>query len=67
MSQATHTTQESSPALMVSVREAARLLSIGERRAYDLVRSGDIPAKRVGGMWRVSTQRLAEWARETDG
>jgi excisionase family DNA binding protein len=44
----------------VTVSEAATILGIGKNCAYDGVKSGDIPAIRVGGRWLVPIDALEE-------
>lgn len=47
--------------LVYSVEEAARLLGISRNHAYDSVRTGDIPAVRLGRKWlvpRVALERM---------
>jgi excisionase family DNA binding protein len=43
------TVADDTEALTVSVEEAARLLGIGRGTAYECVRTGQIPAIRLGG------------------
>lgn len=48
----------------LTVRELAVYLRISLRKAYDLVESGEVPAARVGGQFRIPRaeldQRLAD-------
>jgi excisionase family DNA binding protein len=44
-----------------TVREVAELLSISLGSAYALVRSGDIPALKLGGRWVVPKKRFHAW------
>jgi len=46
----------------LSIPEAAQLLRIGERTTYKLVRTGRLPAIKVGGQWRVHRPTLLRWA-----
>lgn len=47
----------------LAVPEVAKKLRIGRERAYQLVKEGEIPAKRLGGprRIRVSESALHEW------
>ncbi len=45
----------------MTVAEAAALLRIGERTAYKLVRSGRIPAVKVGNQWRIERRAFEAW------
>lgn len=58
---------------MVSVAEKAPLLKVGEvaqrlhvspAKAYRLVASGELPAYRIGGSWRVDPERFEAWLEE---
>jgi excisionase family DNA binding protein len=43
------------------VEEVARFLGIGRSGAYEMVRRGEIPAKRMGGRWLIPRQRFHAW------
>lgn len=47
----------------ISVEEAGRRLGIGRSAAYAAVRRGEIPAIRLGRLWRVPTARLDQMLR----
>jgi excisionase family DNA binding protein len=44
--------------LTLSVEEAADLLGIGRDAGYNAVRTGEIPALRIGRYWRVPRAAL---------
>jgi excisionase family DNA binding protein len=44
-----------------TVREVAALLSLSTSTAYALVRSGDIPAERLGRRWVIPRTRFHAW------
>ena len=44
--------------LTVTVPEAAKLIGISRRHAYELVASGEIPSVRFGGAIRIPRARL---------
>ncbi len=44
-----------------TVREVAKLLSINVGATYDLIRKGEIPAKRLGKRWLVPRQLFHAW------
>jgi putative molybdopterin biosynthesis protein len=46
---------------ILTLAEAAAMLRIGERTAYDLARQGRIPAAKVGGQWRIRVRDLERW------
>ena len=41
--------------------EAARWCGMSERRLLEFAREGVIPARKVGGVWYFSPQKLAEF------
>lgn len=43
---------------ILTLAEAAALLRIGERTAYDLARQRRIPAAKVGNQWRIRRRDL---------
>lgn len=46
---------------LLTVREAAHLLRLGEITVYRLAQRRKIPAAKVGGSWRFSRSLLDEW------
>jgi excisionase family DNA binding protein len=55
------TRRDQQESAVYTVKEAARLLSISVSTAYALVRSGDIPAERLGRRWVVPRKRFHAW------
>lgn len=47
--------------LTYTVPEAAKLVGIGETKAYDLVARGELPAKKLGRRWVVPKSLLPQW------
>lgn len=45
---------------VLTVKEAAALLRVGRNQAYDMVRSGEIPAVRYGSSWRIPRAALVK-------
>lgn len=45
----------------VSIADVAETLNISARQAYNLVKSGELPAIKVGGGWRVETAQLEDF------
>lgn len=50
-----------SPPLLIGARDAARLLSISERRLWDLEKTGAVPSRRIGRLVRYSPAELEAW------
>jgi excisionase family DNA binding protein len=46
--------------LTLSVEEAGRLLGVGRNKSYDLVRTGEIPAIKLGRNLRVPRQVVVD-------
>ena len=47
--------------LTISVQEAADLIGISKPKMFELLRSGEIPCKRIGKKILISHQVLVEW------
>jgi len=46
---------------MVKLREAQRILNLNRSAMHDLIKSGSLPAKKVGKEWRILGQNLMAW------
>ncbi len=46
---------------ILDVEGVARALGVSTRTIYNLARSGDIPAMRVGREWRFVRRNIIEW------
>lgn len=46
---------------IINLEELAALLRITETTAYQLVRSGEIPGRKVGREWRFLREQVFEW------
>jgi excisionase family DNA binding protein len=55
------TKREKASSLTMTVEEAAAYLGISRNSAYEAVRRGEIPSKRIGGRIVVPRQRFLEW------
>lgn len=42
-------------------KQVAQILNIGLNRLYEHLKNGDIPARRIGRRWRISTIKFFEW------
>jgi excisionase family DNA binding protein len=60
-----HQTANTEPAplgrMVYTVKETAHLLSLSLGTTYQLIRSGEIPAIKLGGRWVIPKRRLHEW------
>jgi len=54
----------SAPKLLLTVEEAADLLSIGRSLMYALIRSGAIPSVRIGRLRRIRPADLAAFTQQ---
>lgn len=52
---------------LLGIPEAAAYLGFHPRTLSDLARSGRVPAKKVGGVWRFHLQALEAWLTEGTG
>ncbi|NED96707.1 helix-turn-helix domain-containing protein [Phytoactinopolyspora alkaliphila] len=48
---------------LLTLKETAEILSASHAQVYALVRSGDLPAMKMGGrgQWRIDPDRLSEY------
>lgn len=48
-------------AQLLTFNEAREFLRINKGTLHKLIRKGDIPAFRVGNLWRIDKEELMEW------
>jgi len=48
-------------ATWLTLEEAAKHLKIGKSTIYRLAREGDLPAHRMGRVWRFDAEELDQW------
>ena len=46
---------------LLTLSEAADLLQVSTRTLQRMIRSGQLPAFKVGGQWRVRETQLRQW------
>lgn len=49
--------------LLVSPQDAARLVSLSRSNVYKLIKAGELPSVRIGGLVRVPVPALRDWIR----
>jgi len=49
---------------ILTIRDVATLLKIGEKTAYTMAQSGDLPGFKVRGQWRFRRADLDAWIRQ---
>jgi excisionase family DNA binding protein len=49
---------------ILTIREVAALLKIGEKTAYTMAQTGDLPGFKVRGQWRFRRVELDRWIDE---
>lgn len=49
---------------ILTIRDVAALLKIGEKTAYTMAQSGGLPGFKVRGQWRFRRTDLDAWIRE---
>jgi excisionase family DNA binding protein len=53
------------PPMLLTVAQVEAALQLGRTRTYELLRSGEIPVRRVGRLIRVSRLALEEWVAQS--
>jgi excisionase family DNA binding protein len=46
---------------LMTIKEVADYLRVSRTRLYQLARAGEVPAKRVGHLWRFSKAEIDAW------
>ena len=54
-------TEPETPCLLLTPRDAAKSLSICERRLYGLTKAGELPVVRIGRAVRYGVEDLKAW------
>jgi excisionase family DNA binding protein len=52
---------------VLTLEQAARLLRLHPSTVYRMVKRGEIPAVKIGRVWRFSTETLQDWLRDRAG
>lgn len=52
---------------ILTIREVAALLKIGEKTAYTMSQSGELPGFKVRGQWRFRRSDIDAWIHERVG
>jgi excisionase family DNA binding protein len=47
--------------VLLKTEQAARMLSLGRTKIYELIAAGELPVVRIGRCVRISTVALQEW------
>ena len=51
---------------LLTLTEAAQLLHVSTKTLQRMIRSGDLPALKVGGQWRLRERQLISWIHSRD-
>jgi excisionase family DNA binding protein len=51
---------------LLTLSEAAQLLQVSTRTLHRMIRSGNLPALKVGGQWRVRETQLEQWVEQRE-
>jgi excisionase family DNA binding protein len=54
-------TEQTVEPMLLTVRQAAKVLSISERTLFTLTKGGDIPHVRIGRLVRYAPSALQDW------
>ncbi|MFC4637622.1 helix-turn-helix domain-containing protein [Deinococcus hohokamensis] len=52
---------------MLTLEELAAFLKVSETTAYQLVRGGELPGRKVGREWRFWKDSVVQWLRQAGG
>jgi excisionase family DNA binding protein len=52
---------------LLTLSEAANLLQVSTRTLQRMIRSGELPAFKAGGQWRVRETQLKQWVESREG
>ena len=52
---------------LLTLNEAAELLQVSTRTLQRMIHSGEMPALKVGGQWRVREAQLRQWVEKREG
>ena len=52
---------------LLTLTEAAELLHVSTKTLQRMIRSGDLPALKVGGQWRLRECQLISWIQSREG
>jgi len=52
---------------LLTLTEAAHLLHVSTKTLQRMIRSGDLPALKVGGQWRLRESQLVNWIQSREG
>jgi len=46
---------------VLTIRDLARLLKVGEKTIYTMAQTGELPAFKVRGQWRFAKKDIDQW------
>jgi excisionase family DNA binding protein len=46
---------------VLTIKEAAALLKLAEKTVYTMAQSGEIPAFKIRGQWRITRSEFDRW------
>jgi len=50
---------------VLTIKQVAEILMIGQNRAYEYAQQGLFPAARIGARWRISTKKFFKWIEDS--
>lgn len=51
---------------MLSLIEARQILGVSRNTMYELVRTGEVPARKIGDVWRIREDVLDKYTRKVE-
>ncbi len=50
----------------LTTEQVAEILQLSSKTIGEMIRNGDLPAMRIGGVWRVRPESLEEWMKQRE-
>ena len=51
---------------LYTMKEVAPILGVTTRTLYTYIQAGKFPAKKIGGKWKITGDKLKEWVEAAD-
>lgn len=51
---------------MLSLIEARKILGVSRNTMYELVRTGEVPSRKIGGVWKIREDKLDAYTQKTE-
>jgi len=51
---------------VLTTADVAQILRLSVKTVGDMIRNGELPAMRIGGVWRIRRESLDEWMKKQE-